>query len=79
MARVRGTGYTRGVLAGSHPCCLEPSTPSTSALTFSNRAHALAALPEIVERVGTGTEILVNLSGRGDKDMETLAPLLEDA
>ena len=42
-------------------------------------AHALAALPEIVERVGAGTEILVNLSGRGDKDMETLAPLLEKA
>jgi len=42
-------------------------------------AHALAALPEVVERIGTGTEILVNLSGRGDKDMETLAPLLEDA
>jgi tryptophan synthase beta chain len=42
-------------------------------------AHALAALPEIVERVGRDTEILVNLSGRGDKDMETLAPLLEDA
>ncbi len=35
-------------------------------------AHALAALPGVVERLGPGARILVNLSGRGDKDMETL-------
>jgi len=36
-------------------------------------AHALAALPAIVERVGRDAQILVCLSGRGDKDMETYA------
>jgi tryptophan synthase beta chain len=39
-------------------------------------AHALAALPAIVERVGRESHILVCLSGRGDKDMETYAARL---
>ena len=34
-------------------------------------AHAIAALPRVVAEVGG--PILVNLSGRGDKDMETVA------
>ncbi len=42
-------------------------------------AHAIAALPQIIESVGPDTNILVNLSGRGDKDMETLmAAMTED-
>ena len=36
-------------------------------------AHALAALPEIIEELGKEASILVCLSGRGDKDMETYA------
>jgi tryptophan synthase beta chain len=39
-------------------------------------AHALAALQEVVEKVGPGSQILVCLSGRGDKDMETYAARL---
>jgi len=35
-------------------------------------AHALSVIGEVVSRVGEGTEILIDLSGRGDKDMETL-------
>ena len=35
-------------------------------------AHAIAALPRILSFVGNDSDILVNLSGRGDKDMETL-------
>ena len=35
-------------------------------------AHALAALPELVKDFDSGANVLVNLSGRGDKDMETL-------
>ncbi len=35
-------------------------------------AHALAALPGIVAGLGPSPTVLVNLSGRGDKDMETL-------
>ncbi|MCB9745885.1 MAG: tryptophan synthase subunit beta [Alphaproteobacteria bacterium] len=35
-------------------------------------AHALAALPRVISMVGPGATVLVNLSGRGDKDMETI-------
>jgi len=35
-------------------------------------AHAIAALPQVIDAIGTGSNILLNLSGRGDKDMETL-------
>jgi tryptophan synthase beta chain len=41
-------------------------------------AHALSVIGEVVSRVGEGSEILVNLSGRGDKDMETLVSHLVD-
>jgi tryptophan synthase beta chain len=36
-------------------------------------AHAIAALDEVVATVGRGKTIVVGLSGRGDKDMTTLA------
>ena len=39
-------------------------------------AHAIAALPEITGRVGKGGVIVVCLSGRGDKDMPTIARAL---
>ncbi len=35
-------------------------------------AHAIAALPRVVQFTGRDADILVNLSGRGDKDTETL-------
>ena len=34
-------------------------------------AHALGGLPLIIDRLPKGASVLVNLSGRGDKDMET--------
>jgi len=36
-------------------------------------AHAVAALPEIAAKHGKNAAIVVSLSGRGDKDMWTLA------
>ena len=39
-------------------------------------AHAIAALPHVLQFVGHEADILVNLSGRGDKDMETLVDRL---
>ena len=36
-------------------------------------AHALAGALKIADELETGSSILVNLSGRGDKDMETAA------
>jgi tryptophan synthase beta chain len=35
-------------------------------------AHAIAALPQIVAEVGRDAKIIVNVSGRGDKDMHTV-------
>jgi tryptophan synthase beta chain len=34
-------------------------------------AHALAGTMNLGKELGSGSTILVNLSGRGDKDMET--------
>jgi tryptophan synthase beta chain len=39
-------------------------------------AHALAYLPEIRRRLGEGALVVVNLSGRGDKDVEVVANYL---
>ncbi|MDB5452311.1 MAG: trpB, partial [Caulobacteraceae bacterium] len=36
-------------------------------------AHALARLPEIVREVGKDGIVVLNLSGRGDKDVATVA------
>lgn len=34
-------------------------------------AHALAGVKYLAQRLEPGSSILINLSGRGDKDMET--------
>jgi tryptophan synthase beta chain len=39
-------------------------------------AHALAYLPEIRRRLGEGALVVVNLSGRGDKDVGVVANYL---
>ena len=36
-------------------------------------AHALAGIKQLVPSLASGATVLVNLSGRGDKDMETVA------
>jgi tryptophan synthase beta chain len=40
-------------------------------------AHAFAALPEIIEREGKDSTLLINLSGRGDKDMHTVMDAID--
>jgi tryptophan synthase beta chain len=40
-------------------------------------AHALARLPEICAEVGPEGLVILNLSGRGDKDLAALSPRLE--
>ncbi len=40
-------------------------------------AHAFAALPEILNEVGLDATVVVNVSGRGDKDMHTVMDALE--
>jgi tryptophan synthase beta chain len=39
-------------------------------------AHALARLPEVCAEVGKGGAVVLNLSGRGDKDLATVAARL---
>jgi tryptophan synthase beta chain len=39
-------------------------------------AHAIARLPEIAREVGKGGIVVLNLSGRGDKDVATVAAAL---
>jgi len=39
-------------------------------------SHALARLPEVVAEVGKGGLVVLNLSGRGDKDVATVAQAL---
>jgi tryptophan synthase beta chain len=41
-------------------------------------AHALAALPEIIEELPEGAVIVLGLSGRGDKDVYTIRSLLDN-
>jgi tryptophan synthase beta chain len=41
-------------------------------------SHAIAALPKIVEKHGEGITIVVCLSGRGDKDLETVQAALNE-
>ncbi len=40
-------------------------------------SHAIAALQQIAPRFGTGSHLLVNLSGRGDKDLDTVLAELD--
>ena len=42
-------------------------------------AHALARLPEVAKIVGPDGIIVLNLSGRGDKDLATVMAHLEQA
>jgi len=42
-------------------------------------AHAIAALPAIVRELGPDAVLLVNVSGRGDKDMQTVMSRLDPA
>jgi tryptophan synthase beta chain len=58
---------------GDALAALERLARAEGILCALETAHAVAALGEVVERVGGGATIVVGLSGRGDKDMVTLA------
>ncbi|MFM9073440.1 MAG: tryptophan synthase subunit beta, partial [Cyanobium sp.] len=42
-------------------------------------AHAFAWLDKLCPTLAPGTEVVVNLSGRGDKDVNTVAEKLGDS
>jgi tryptophan synthase beta chain len=55
-------------LKAFHDCCrIEGIIPALES------SHALAWAAQMAPRLGTDRIILVNLSGRGDKDMHTVA------
>jgi tryptophan synthase beta chain len=39
-------------------------------------SHAIAALPKVVSALPEDSVVVVNVSGRGDKDMDTIAKRL---
>jgi tryptophan synthase beta chain len=57
------TGFQRLARTEGILCALESS-------------HAIAALPKVAARLADGAAIIVNVSGRGDKDMGTIAKTL---
>jgi tryptophan synthase beta chain len=62
------TATDHEALAAFQLCCkLEGIIPALES------SHALARLPEIVRQVGKDGIIVLNLSGRGDKDVATVA------
>ena len=61
----------REALAG-----LERLARTEGILCALETAHAIAALDEVVATVGKGSTIVVGLSGRGDKDMPSVAKAL---
>jgi tryptophan synthase beta chain len=50
--------------------------PSEGIIPALESAHALAALPKVAKQFGKDQMILVNVSGRGDKDIFTVADKL---
>ncbi len=60
--------------------CLEALTQlarTEGIIAALETAHAFAALPEILNEVGRDAIVVVNVSGRGDKDMHTVMDALE--
>ena len=65
------TATDREALDAFRLCCrLEGIIPALES------AHAIARLPEVAREVGKGGLIVLNLSGRGDKDVATVAQSL---
>ncbi len=65
------TATDEEALAAFQLCCkLEGIIPALES------AHAIARLPEIAREVGKGGVVVLNLSGRGDKDVATVAAAL---
>jgi tryptophan synthase beta chain len=70
--RVRYLAATDGEALAAFKLCarLEGIVPALES------AHALARLPEVCAEVGPGGIVVLNLSGRGDKDLATVADRL---
>ena len=68
--RVEFTVALRRLLLEQRPQVVAVELPSFLEQTYR---RALARLPEITREVGKGGIVVLNLSGRGDKDVGTVA------
>jgi tryptophan synthase beta chain len=74
-AHLKDTGRARyaAVTDGEALDALELLARTEGILCALETAHAVAFLRELAPRLGAGRQILVSLSGRGDKDVATVA------
>lgn len=77
-AHLKDTGRaTYGAIEdGQALAAFEQLTRTEGILPALESSHAIAYLPRVVDVVGSDADILVNLSGRGDKDIETVQAAL---
>jgi tryptophan synthase beta chain len=68
-----GRAQYRGVSDDEAMSALRLLSRTEGIIPAIETAHALAGALELGKELGEGSTILVNLSGRGDKDMETAA------
>ncbi|MEZ4454543.1 MAG: tryptophan synthase subunit beta [Nannocystaceae bacterium] len=73
-AHLRATGRARYVGAGDQEAlaAIQLLARTEGIIPALETAHAIAALPAIVREIGGAPVVVVNLSGRGDKDMHTV-------
>ncbi len=80
-AHLRATGRARYLGVGDREALAATAllARSEGIIPALETAHAIAALPQLVRELGPGAVILVNVSGRGDKDMHTIMSNLDPA
>ncbi len=73
-ARLQAAGRAEyvGVTDGEALAACQALARKEGILGALESAHAVAVVPRIVPELGTDAVVLVNLSGRGDKDLDTL-------
>ncbi len=74
--RDRGRARYAAITDGEALAGLQLLARTEGILCALETAHAIAFLREIAPKMGRGKTILVGLSGRGDKDMQTVAAAL---
>ena len=80
-AHLRATGRARylGVGDGEALAATALLARSEGIIPALETAHAIAALPQLVRELGPAAVFIVNVSGRGDKDMQTVMARLDPA
>jgi tryptophan synthase beta chain len=73
-AHLMKTGRARYISVTDSECLegLQQLARTEGIIAALETSHAVAALPRIIDELGPQAKIIVNLSGRGDKDMHTV-------